>query len=260
MVDKEISDDKRHRNRRAKRAKYSPQELIWQFINWFRSPFPVWVQAVAAAVIAGLTFFIYQVTDEQRKIAKTSNVILGLQTAISEQQALIMKEQSKIMDATKLSQESADRAYIYFGRSIFSRDTGDGKIVVGVDVPIINSGNTPARQLKTLVDCAVHNGALTSDSFDLPRSQKNILESMYLGPKQTFPKLACILTQERLDDIDAGKAMAFVIGEAIYVDVFGDEPRKTHFAHRLFVVKKTNRYQFSTKPVGLHNCSDKDCP
>lgn len=257
MVDKEISADKK----RPKRAKHFPIRFLLGFLRWFGSPFPVWIQAAAAAVIAGLTFFIYQVTDDQRKIAETSNVILGLQTGISEQQALIMKEQSKIMSATKLSQESADRAYIYFGRPVFPRDTGDGKIVVGVDVPIINSGNTPARQLKTLVDCAVHNGALTSDPFDLPRSQKNILESMYLGPKQIFPKLACILTQERLDDIDAGKAMAFVIGEAIYVDVFGDEPRKTHFAHRLFVVKKTNRrYQFSTKPVGLHNCSDKDCP
>ena len=105
----------------------------------------------------------------------------------------------------------------------------------GINPMLVNSGNTPAHNIRYWAKVAVFDFPLP-DNFDFPDSEDSVVTSFALGPHQNV-----VLNARLPDFVDDGEAREiksgknkriYIWGKVSYVDVFGQE-RFTQFSHNL---------------------------
>ena len=87
------------------------------------------------------------------------------------------------LQKTNETAQATSRAYVYFDRvRLIENVDSDGKPVFAVVATIMNSGTTPSRELRALVDCALVPQTTAEDPFILLRKENNALAPLFLGP------------------------------------------------------------------------------
>jgi hypothetical protein len=176
-----------------------------------------------------------------------------------------------------------NRAFIYLEKTVISIldkpvNTGGNVFnlpsvthrVVSFGFLLTNSGNTPTRNMRVILDCRpVSFVALRqADPFTLFKWDEKIAHPEIVGPKQTIEVGPC--EAETAGDVMLNAQMGtfpiILMGEIRYEDrvAWGKWARHvTQFSQRLIVTSfdaKQAKIEAKTQSIGRHNCADEDCP
>jgi len=92
--------------------------------------------------------------------------------------------------------------------------------VVAVTFPVVNSGNTPTKHLRSVIDC--HPVGLdtpsTVDPFSFFRWEDSRSSRQVIGPKQTVDFGPCDLAEEDILNAYMGTVRRYLMGEIRYQD------------------------------------------
>jgi hypothetical protein len=145
---------------------------------------------------------------------------------------------------------------------------------VSVAVPLINSGNTPTKNLEFFIKCAP---AFENMVEPWGLMQKGAIERVpqVIGPHQQVPA-RCVFTLAHMQQTRLRKARGYLMGEISYRDSLdGATVHKTQFSWEVIDVNVTDapekspgvpnpdipsRILIGLTPRGQHNCADDDCP
>ena len=145
---------------------------------------------------------------------------------------------------------------------------------VSVATPLINSGNTPTKNLEFFIKCAP---AFENLLEPWALMQKGVIERVpqVIGPHQQA-LARCVFTLAHMQQIKLHKAHGYLMGEICYRDSLdGATVHKTQFSWEVIDVNITDAPEKSPgvpnpdvppsvliglAPRGQHNCADDDCP
>jgi hypothetical protein len=153
---------------------------------------------------------------------------------------------------------SSNRAFVYFSSfNIHERDLGK---TIGISPVWGNSGNTPTLGLAITTGC-LQLGIQAGEPFDHINESERSTIKFVLAPKAMDNVLTCTLPIGFIGELNAGRVVLYIIGEARYFDdITKTEKRLTQFSRQIASINPNNVADFSIRLVGAHNCADDDCP
>ena len=171
----------------------------------------------------------------------------------------------------------SQRAFITAGtpQLLMVKDMTNGETKsVAVAIPLINSGNTPTKNLEFFVKCAP---AFENLIEPWGLMQKGEIERVpqVIGPHQQSPA-RCVFTLAHIEQVKLRKAHAYLMGEISYRDNLDSASmHRTQFSWEVIDVNINDApdktlgipdrdippaVMIGLTPRGKHNCADDDCP
>jgi hypothetical protein len=189
-------------------------------------------------------------------------VIAGLQWGTFE-------KQWQTLEKTDHTVRAGQRGFAY-AKSIWWRPiTQNEKLVWWGLIEWENSGNTPITpvDLELLCPSLPGGGELVADPYALKRVPQIAASSIHItvqiGPKQTKFGGQCTFSVEHFQLVQSRQMTQYVIGQARYVDIYGDA-HVTRFCERVYNVKgilgvADPSIEVASIPCVRHNCTDDEC-
>lgn len=207
----------------------SENSAPWLAADWWVA-WGTLLLVVVTAILARYTYLLWRdAKDSSSRQAADTKRSLEISTAVAEAATL----QAKLArDRTAMQM----RAYVSVQSGMyFYQDKQTGNYFGASQIPVLNTGMTPAHDLSFRATAAVLEVPLPLD-FDYPLPLSNGSQAV-LGPHQTF-LIGDLIPQGEISDADVqailrneGKAF-FVWGEVKYRDVF-EEEHYTRFCHQV---------------------------
>jgi hypothetical protein len=183
-----------------------------------------------------------------------------LQWVTFEKQWKTFEKTDDTLSAANRTNQGINRSFIYFD-GVSGGFYPSPPTVFAVTTNIINSGLTPARNVKIKFDCKrrMPDQKPTLDPFYLAKwDQFQFDPPTFIGPRQIINSaIVCELPVNVFDQVRQG-AEWFILAEAAYYDVF--DP------HVLRITRMTKQIRADQSGggrfgfAGRHNCADEDCP
>jgi hypothetical protein len=158
-----------------------------------------------------------------------------------EKQIAVTKDSVDVARLAALTSERAltvvERAFLAISDLNVSTIGQHGKIVdYRININVINSGRTPARNYISLVNLVVFDGDIPQDFRFPDRSHDDILGSgTTIGPQSRTYFQIDFFIQDAIDVFE-GRKQALIYGWLEYDDIFSDSARhRTEFCIRLYV-------------------------
>jgi hypothetical protein len=161
--------------------------------------------------------------------------------------------------------ESVQRAYVTFSpfitQVIRSRTNGSPPVAWRFQIPVVNSGTTPTRDMLNYATLYITEGELPAD-FDFQDFEHG--RSMVLGPKAEINFETSEAGIDSIADVANGKKSLYLYGWATYRDIFKNTQRHvTKFCYRVEVRTADPLHDLSPNArytiYGKHNCTDEEC-
>jgi hypothetical protein len=174
---------------------------------------------------------------------------------------------------TRQNNVVSQRAFVYVDNPLMSLgfDPSRNK-VLALQPQLINSGNTPTKDLELFIRCLPTVERL-ADPFVLFQKSSAQRVPQVIGPRQTV-RAICAVPLEHIERMAAGRAFVYLMGEITYRDRLGDNVlHVTRFSYEMRdvtiakpeVPAGTNASEVlpvisaNFVPYGLQNCTDEDC-
>lgn len=231
------------------------------------------VIAIGLAAIAFMACVIFarKTRDPVQFLVGTATVVVvGLYTYFAYEQADSTREAvAKATEQTKLMRDNnivSQRAFVYAaptaGFAAFDVKDRTAKLV-GMNVPFINSGNTPTKDLELLLRCVPSVEALAEPWAVMHNETKP--HSPAVIPPHGNTSAMCTFQAEQFIQVKRGAMHAYVMAEVTYRDRL--DPTVRHVTQAEWELSNPliddaattwNGAQWAN--IGKHNCADEDCP
>jgi hypothetical protein len=192
------------------------------------------------------------------KLSDPLTVFTGMLAVGTIALAIIAQLQWATLEKTDETSRLRDRAFVYFSDPLLTPYPPDKPTMWGVGITVLNAGNMPARSIAIQYDCpdAPKSDKIT-DPFSLAKWKEAEIGNV-IGPKNNFGLQACQIPIATVQAAIESERDVFYVVRVTYHDGFDPDKLRVTQMSRIFRFDQYGGRSLGF--VGLHNCSDDDCP